>query len=130
MAKSTLSNASSEVQEKNFLQEEQDYIPNEKVIVAQEIPKMEEITFINLRDPGIPLHFHYHSKTHHLKHYNLLHGHKYNLPVEVIDHLEGNRKSDPYACHGRIYAERMKSDGVSEVYAKGYVSHFQCKRVR
>lgn len=126
--------ASQELQEKNWLSEnlEELGIPTEKkpVVIAAEIPKTEEITFINNRDPGVPLYFHYHSKTHPLKHYTLMHGCKYTLPVEVIRHLEGETENDPWSCHTRKYSRRMREDGVSETYPSSYVPNFQCKSVR
>lgn len=130
MAKSILNNAPQSVQDDNLFLENPD-IPLEKVvIVAQEIPEMRDIIFMNLKDPGVTLHFHYHSKTHYLKHYDLAHGHTYPLPVEVIQHLEGQNDNDPYSCHERLYGRRMKDDGVSENYVNGYKSYFQCKPCR
>lgn len=130
MAKSILNNASQAIQDENFLLENPD-IPVEKVvIVAREIPKMETVIFMNNRDPGVTLHFHYASKTHPLKHYDLVHGQRYTLPVEIIQHLEGQHDHDPYSCHKRLYARRMKDDGISENYVSGYTSYFQCKPCR
>ena len=129
MAK-TLNESSKEVIEDNFLKENPDIPTDQRVVVAQEVPKMEWITFFNNRDPGTTLHFHYHSKTHHLKHYDLVHGQKYHLPIEVIKHLEGLNDHDPYSCHTRIYQRRMRHDGISENYVSGYVSYFQCKPCR
>lgn len=130
-----LDDCSKDVIEKNHLQEFMDEdlgIPTDEkpVIVATEIPKMETILFINNRDPGVPLMFHYHSKTHPLKHYTLVHGMKYTLPTEIVRHLEGEVDSDPWSCHTRKYSRRMKEDGISETYASAYVSNFQCKPIR
>lgn len=133
MARPALNNASSEVIAKNFLEESPDLTEvstDHKVVVAKEIPKMQRIVFTNNRDPGVTLHFHYHSKTHPLKHYDLVHGKTYDLPIEVIKHLEGQNEHDPYACHHRLYGRRMKLDGFSETYVNGFVSYFQCKAVR
>ncbi len=125
-----LGQAGKEIVEKNFLEENPTDIPTEqKVVVSQEIPKYTRIRFMNMRDPGITLHFHYASKTHPLKHYDLINGEEYDLPNEVIAHLEGENKQDPYACHSRLYGRRMKADGVSECYVNGYKPYFQCKRV-
>lgn len=115
---------------KNFLVQDPEIPTEQKVVIAKEIPKMETIRFLNNRDPGVMLHFHYASKTHPLKHYDLMHGFEYNLPVEVIRHLEGQNKSDPFACHKRTYGRRMRDDGISETYANGYVPYFQCQTVR
>src|SRR5882672_273149 len=130
MSKATLNNAKSEVINNNFLLENPD-IPLEPLVqVFTEIPKMETITFTNHRDPGITLNFHYASKTHPIKHYDLVHGQQYTLPVEVIKHLEGQNGHDPYSCHKRLYGKRMRSDGVSEIFENGYVSYFRCQPVR
>jgi hypothetical protein len=132
--KKVLNDESPKTIEDNFLKEDFEGlgIPTEKnpVFVAKEIPKMETITFVNNRDPGITLYFHYHSKTHPLKHYTLVHGQKYTLPVEVIKHLEGEHDYDPWACHTRKYSRRMNAEGISETYASAYVPNFQLKQVR
>lgn len=130
--KRTLNDESSEVIEKNFLEEVPVGVPTEDapVVVAQEIPQTSEIVFLNNRDPGCPVYFHYHSKTHPLHHYTLMHGCRYTLPNEVINHLEGVNNFDPWSCHTRKYARRMREDGVSETYANAYVPNFQCKQVR
>jgi hypothetical protein len=130
MAKSPLNESKSEVIERNFLEENPDIPLEQKVVVAKEVPKMETVVFLNNRDPGITLNFHYASKTHPLKHYDLIHGQTYTLPVEVINHLEGQNKHDPYACHSRIYGRRMRQDGKSETFVNSYVPYFQCKTVR
>ena len=129
MKNKTLNDCDKETIEKNFLQEEQYDLPNEKVHVYHEVPKTCKIVFMNNRDPGAPLYFHYRSKTHPLHHYELHHGQTYDLPIEVAQHLEGQRKGDEWACHKRMYARRMRQDGVSEVYANQYVPYFQLKTV-
>jgi hypothetical protein len=116
--------------QKNFLEENPEIPTETKVVIAKDVPRMEKIRFLNNRDPGCMLHFHYASKSHPLKHYDLMHGFEYDLPVEVIRHLEGQVKSDPYACHKRTYGRRMRDDGVSETFANGYVPYFQCQSVR
>lgn len=117
--------------ENNFLDENFAEVPTEqKVVIAKEIPKMEKVMFQNMRDPGVTLHFHYASKTHPLKHYDLIHGQEYDLPIEVIRHLEGENKHDPYACHSRLYGRRMKADGFSETFVNGYKPYFQLKHMR
>ena len=130
MAKSFLNNASKEVIEQNFLEENPEIPIENKVVVSKEIPKMETIIFMNNRDPGVTLHFHYASKTHPLMKYDLVHGCEYILPIEIINHLEGQNPHDPYACHKRLYAKRTRADGISETYASSYVPYFQCKTVR
>lgn len=120
-----------EVIEKNFLEEVPEAIyANEKVVIANEIPKMERVLFQNNRDPGAALYFHYCSGTHPLKHYTLVHGQEYDLPVEVIKLLEGQRAGDPYTCHSRLYSERRNLEGNPETYVSGYKPYFQLRTVR
>ena len=130
----TLNDERPEVIEDNWLDENCQALgvptAKEPVIVANEIPKMETFTFINNRDPGCTLYFHYHSKTSPLKHYTLVHGHQHTLPSEVVRWLEGESKIDPWSCHTRKYGRRMREDGVSETFANAYVPNFQCKAVR
>lgn len=126
----TLNDNNPEMIEKNFLDENPEIPPNEKVVVAKELPRYEKIIFQNMRDEGITLTFHYASKTHPLKHYELIHGQEYNLPLEVILHLSGETNYDPYACHSRLYSRRMKADGVTETYASSYKPYFQLRNVR
>lgn len=128
--KSIMNQQSEEFIAKNFLEEDPEIPTDQKVVLANEISRYEKVVFLNNRDPGITLHFHYASATHPLKHYDLIHGQEYDLPVEVIKHLEGQNKHDPYACHKRLYSRRMKQDGISETYASSYVPYFQCKTVR
>ena len=131
MAAKRLNDMDRETIERNFLKEEQDCLPTEEqVVIAKEIPKYERVIFVNNRDPGCVLYFHYATKTHPLKHYTLMHGLEYNLPVEVIKHLEGQNKDDPYSCHSRIYSERKNYEGMPENYVSGYKPYFQCRAVR
>ncbi len=95
---------------------------DEPLVVTATIPEMNKVVFVNGRDPGCPLEFHYHSKTHYLKQYKLLHGQEYQLPVEVIDHLEG--RSVPN------YAYRKGLDGNPEMYVSSYSYLYQCRNVR
>lgn len=129
-----LKDQSEEVQKEKFLSNDLTDlgIPTEEkpVVVAIEMPKTEKIVFINNRDPGVPLQFHYHSKTHPLHHYTLFHGKTYDLPVEVIYHLEGESKLEQWTCHMRKYGQRLNADGVTETYVNGYVPYYQCKRIR
>lgn len=126
-----LNNESKEVLEKNFLAEYPDTLPVEnQIYMTPEMPKSERIVFINNRDPGCALYFHFCSKTHPLKQYTLMHGLEYDLPVEVIKHLEGQNEYDPYSCHSRMYSERKNYEGNPENYVSGYKSYFQCRSVR
>jgi len=93
---------------------------NEVVVVA-EVPHMEKVTFRNQRDPGYPLEFHYASKTHPFKQYELVDGDQYTLPLEVIRNLE--------SCRENIEKYRRNSKGLPEVYIAGYKTHFVCERV-
>ena len=121
---------SSEVVERNFLEENPEIPTQEKIVVAQEVPKYKKVRFMNNRDPGVTLHFHYHSATHPLKHYDLVHGIEYDLPDEICRHLEGENKHDPYACHQRLYSQRKNLEGLPECYVSGYKPYFQCKEMR
>jgi hypothetical protein len=120
-----LNEAKSEVIAENILQENPVGLPPvdheslEKVVVATETPKYRKVVFINGRDPGYPLDFHYSSKTHPLKIYKLLHGHEYDLPEEVIEHLE--------SCNEPVYAYRKGEDGHPQMYVESRKYIFQCR---
>jgi len=94
----------------------------QKIVIAQKLPEMRRICFINGRDPGVALMFHYHSKNHPLKHYTLFHGKEIDLPVEVIDHLE--------SCGRPHYAYKNGENGHPEMYVKSFDYMFQCKSVK
>lgn len=112
-----------------FLLENPD-VPAELVVhTSAQLPEEQEIIFINNKDPGEVLEFHFHSKTHPLKHYKLIPGQKRKLPVEVIKHLEGQGDKDPYSCHKREYEEKFV-DGFSQLFVRNYVSYYQCRPVR
>jgi len=128
---SQFKDASAEVIEKNFLEKDPEGLKPlakqeqelDQLQVAKYVPEYRRVTFLNGRDPGQELMFHYHSKTHHLKHYTLFHGKEYDLPVEVIEHLENCRESQ--------YGYRVSANsGHPEMYTKGYKYIFQCKNVR
>ncbi len=91
------------------------------VVPVNEIPRFEWITFRNQRDPGHALEFHYKSKGVPFKHWTLIDGEKYNLPVEVIKNLE--------SCRENIEKYRRNSQGLPEIYVAGYKTHFVCERV-
>jgi hypothetical protein len=104
---------------------------NAQVVIATDIPKFERIRFYNLKDPGREVEFFYHSKTHPLRHYKLLHDHEYNLPYEIIDHLEGSLPNNLNSCHEMIYKNETSSDGkMMKSIAQGYKGKYQCKRIR
>ena len=123
---SKFKNASSEVIEQNILQQDPEGLPacdmKDKLVIAKYVPEMRRVQFLNGRDPGQELMFHYHSKTHPLKHYTLFHGKEYDLPVEIIEHLEDR-------CENQ-YAYRLNENGKPECYVKGKKYIFQCKNVK
>jgi len=90
-----------------------------EIVVAKYIPEMRRAVFVNQRDPGVALHFHYASKTHPLKQYTLFHGMEHELPVEVIEHLE--------SCGEAQYGWRKDVQGHPECFVKGYKYIFQFK---
>lgn len=124
-SKSKLNNLPKDVIAEEVLKENPVGLPEIKldpVKIGTHIPKMETIVFRNDRDPGIPLTFHYASKTHPLHHYTLYHGQEHTLPVEVIEHLEN--------CAVPIYAYRKGPNGHPEMYQNGKKYNFACKSVR
>lgn len=98
-----------------------DELKAEQVVVVNEIPRVETITFRNQRDPGYPLDFHYASGSHPFKQYKLVDGQRYTLPIEVIRNLE--------SCRENIEKYRRNSEGLPEIYIAGYKTHFVCERV-
>jgi hypothetical protein len=124
-----LNSKSSEYIQENILKQNPDGLPSnatvpmeDEIVIARYIPEMKRIQFINGRDPGYPLDFHYHSKTHPLKHYTLYHGKEYDLSVEIIEHLEG--------CAERQYGYRQGPNGHPEMYVKGLKYNFRCQPVK
>lgn len=116
----TLGDSKAEIVEEEFLKENPaGYEDAKKIVVAKVIPEMKKITFINERDPGKPLEFHYASATHPLKHYTLYHGYDYLLTDEVINHLEN--------CAEKIYGYRRSEQGKPEMYTKSLKYIFRCK---
>lgn len=122
-AKSKLNNKSAEFIEDQILKENPDTLPEEHPVqVFKEIPRTDSIVFRNDRDPGVPLEFHYASATHPLKKYTLIHGETYNLPIEIIEHLE--------ECKIPNYSYRRDKEGKPEMYIQSYKHQFTCKQVR
>jgi hypothetical protein len=118
-----LNDAKSEVIEDNFLKQDPEGLPDSSgIVIAKHIPPMRRIIFLNGRDPGQELMFHYHSSTHPLKHYTLFHGKEYDLSEEVIQHLEN--------CAERQYGYRQGQSGHPEMYTKSLKYIFQCKSVK
>lgn len=129
MSKSKLNNKGSEYIEQNILKESPEGLPpcptvpqEGEIVMTRHIPEMKKVTFINGRDPGYPLDFHYHSKTHPLKHYTLYHGKDHLLPVEIIEHLEN--------CAESQYGYRQGANGHPEMYVKGKKYLYRCQPVR
>ena len=123
-----LNDAKSEVIAENVLKEYPEGLPPidvkqiDRIVVAQNIPKYRKITFLNGRDPGYPLDFHYASGTHPLKIYKLLHGHDYELPEEIIEHLE--------SCNEPQYSYRKGADGHPQMFIESRKYIFQCRNAK
>jgi len=124
-----LNQAKSEVIEEAWLQQDpvgfqpaKSAVAEDEIVIARYVPEMRRIVFQNGRDPGQELMFHYHSKTHPLKHYTLFHGKEYDLPVEVIEHLEN--------CAEHQYGYRQGPNGHPEMYTKGLRYLYSCKTPR
>jgi len=126
--RSKLNQASPDVIATNVLKMNPEGLPEvdlsfgEKVVIAKTIPETRRVQFINGRDPGQELMFHYHSATHPLKHYTLFHGKEYDLPVEIIEHLEN--------CAEKQYGYRPGPNGHPEMYTKSLKYIFACKSVK
>lgn len=123
--KKRLNDQKAEVIEKNHLVD--DTIGHEEEILSpvkvfKDIPEMTTIIFRNDRDPGVPLEFHYASKTHPLNHYTLEHGKQYTLPVEVVEEIESKRIP--------IYVYKKGPDDLPVKVINGYKYMFTCKQVR
>lgn len=112
--------------EKNFLSESPEGLPPvaavKEEVVAEYVPVMKRVIFLNGRDPGQELMFHYHSKTHPLKHYTLYHGKEYDLSEEIIEHLETR-------CEAQ-YGHRIGASGHPEMYYKAPKYIFRCQPVK
>lgn len=127
--RSRLNDKPAEYIEENILKEEPEGLPSNptvpqegQVVYSAVMPEMRRIQFLNGRDPGQELMFHYHTKTHPLKHYTLFHGKEYDLPVEIIEHLE--------SCAEKQYAYRPGPGGHPEMYVKSLKYIFRCQNVR
>lgn len=130
-SKSKLNDKSEEYLKENIFQQNPEGLPEcdapggvdgDKIVVVNRLPEMRRVQFLNGRDPGVALMFHYHTKTHPLKHYTLLHGKEYDLPIEVINHLEN--------CYETIHGYRAGADGHPEMYAKSKRYIFSCREAR
>ena len=117
-----LNDAKSEVIAANILKQNPDGFEEAhapQVVVMNHIPEYKRMVFLNGRDPGVALHFHYSSATHPLKHYTLYHGYEHELPVEVIDHLE--------SCAENHYGYRKNVHGDIEQFvdSRKYIFSFR-----
>lgn len=130
-SRSKLNDKPAEFIKENFLQQNPEGLPEcdapggidgDEVVVVNRLPEMKRVQFLNGRDPGCSLMFHFHTKTHPLKHYTLLHGKEYDLPIEVIHHLEN--------CYETIHGYRQGADGHPEMYAKSKRYIFSCREAR
>jgi hypothetical protein len=126
-AKSKLAEKGEEYIKENLFKQDPEGLPvsediSEKIVIVKDLPKMKRIVFLNGRDPGQELMFSYHSKTCPMKRYTLFHGKEYELPEEVIDHLEN--------CAENQYGYRAGPNGHPEMYVKGKKYVFSCKPVR
>lgn len=116
--RNTLGDSKAEIVEKNFLEQNPEGLPDASGLVqTTHIPEYKKVVFVNNRDTGIALHFHYHSKTHALKHYTLFHGYEHDLPLEVIEHLE--------SCAETLYSYRKNAQGIPESFPTGKKYIFQ-----
>lgn len=119
------------VEQENQMRKNELDLPNKEVQVVQDMPKMVRIRFFNIRDPGRELKFFLSTKTHPLHHYTLLHDQEYDLPLEVVQHLEGMRSDMPNTCMSPIRKDRLARDGIqSESYISSWKSNFQCKFIK
>jgi len=104
---------------------------NSEVVVTDKMPRMLRIRFFNIRDPGRELRFFLSTKTHPLHHYTLFHDKEYDLPEEVVQHLEGMNEKNPNSCMKPLRKDRIGPDGVqSESYIHSWSSLFQCKFIK
>ena len=125
--KKELTEEQKEYIEKNFLSDSPEGLnplnnaPIPEVVVKPQV-EMRRVIFLNNRDPGQELMFHYHSKTHYLKHYTLFHGKEYDLPVEIIEHLDN--------CAEKQYGYKPGPNGHPEMYVKSLKYIFRCQNVK
>lgn len=105
--KQTLGDQSAKKVTEEFLKENPEGLPDElpeKIVIAKEVPVYRKVVFVNQRDPGVMLEFHYRTKSHALQHFKLMDGETYELPEEIIAHLE--------SCSIPIYGKEIEEKGV------------------
>ena len=78
------------------------------------------IEFFNLEEPGVPLKFVF-GPTRKTETHTLLHGGKYTLRREVVQHVESRQTP--------IWGYKPDGEGRMQKDLKGYKSRFQCRQM-
>ncbi len=78
------------------------------------------VEFFNLEEPGVPLKFSYGS-TRNPETFTLLHGGKYKLRREIVQHIESRQTP--------IWSYRPDGKGIMQKKLESYKSRFQCRQV-
>ena len=118
-----LGESKAKVIKEEILKENPNGLPGEAgLVISSVIPEYKRVIFLNGRDPGVALQFHYATKTHPLKQYTLYHGFEHELPLEVIEHLED--------CKEPQYDHRKNQYGETEHFIKSYKYIFSFKTPR
>lgn len=77
------------------------------------------IEFFNLEEPGVMVKFTY-GPTNNSKKYTLMHGGKYRMKREVVNHIESRQTP--------IWGYTPNGRGQMEKNLEGYKSRFQCRQ--
>ena len=77
------------------------------------------VEFFNLEEPGVGVKFPF-GPTNNTKTYTLLHGGKYNLTREVVQHVESRQTP--------IWGYKPDGRGVMQKSREGFKSRFQCRQ--
>jgi len=78
------------------------------------------IEFMNLEEPGVPVKFTY-GTTRKPETHTLLHGGKYRLKREIVNHIESRQTP--------IWGYKPNGLGQMEKHLKGHKSRFQCRQI-
>jgi len=78
------------------------------------------VEFFNLEEPGVPLKFVY-GPTDKTEKHILLHGGKYKLKREVVQHIESRQTP--------IWGYKPDGKGLMQKNLEGYKSRFQCRQL-
>jgi len=78
------------------------------------------VEFFNLEEPGVPVNFSYGS-TKSPEKYTLLHGGKYRLRREVVQHIESRQTP--------LWGYSPDGRGRMQKNLEGYKSRFQCRQI-